>query len=195
MKRNLLFVMLGVLVIAAGMQPTLIKAEISTEVFQSGKIVAGFIAGATIYGIANLVAQKIINTKSFTKGFYSDPLFTASSYGSSSNTKLNENGKAIVRPFGLAALLVCTIPAARWGTCPKLGMQDLVKPLALGVGGLLVVEAISGCVGYQKAPSTFSGSNVRKYELAGKYAGYMATVGGIALGGAVTSYALWKRYK
>ncbi len=191
MKKNLSFVMSGLLMTAAGMQTIPAKAD---EIIEARKIALGVVAASVVYGGANLVAQKFISSESFTRGFYKGSLFKAGSYGCSSKTKLNENSKALVRPCGLAALLVCTIPAARWGTCPKLGMQDLAMPLALGVGGLLAAETVAGCVGYKTSRPDFEGST-RQYTTAGKYAGCVATIGVITLGAGITSYALWQRYK
>ena len=195
MKKNLSFVMSGLLMTAAGMQTIPAKAD---EIIEARKIALGVVAASVVYGGANLGAQKVIskviNSESFTGGFYKGSLFKLCSYGCSSTMKFNETSKALVRPCVLAALLVCTIPAARWGTCPKLGMQDLAMPLALGVGGLLVAETFVGYVSYRKAPDTFAG-DVRKYTTAGKYAGYVATIGGITLGAGITGYTLLQRYK
>ena len=195
MKKNLSFVMSGLLMTAAGMQTIPAKAD---EIIEARKIALGVVAASVVYGGANLGAQKVIskviNSESFTGGFYKGSLFKLCSYGCSSTMKFNETSKALVRPCVLAALLVCTIPAARWGTCPKLGMQDLAMPLALGVGGLLAAETVAGCVGYKTSRPDFEGST-RQYTTAGKYAGCVATIGVITLGAGITSYALWQRYK
>ncbi len=185
MKKDLLVIMFGVLVITAGIQPTLVKAE--GEIIQAGKILAGSVTGAAVYGLANYVATKNLGEGNFARGFY----------GTSSSLKKGERAKKenpLVQPLKLATLLtVCAIPAARLGTWPKLGMQDLVKPLTYGVGGLLTAEAFAGYVGYQNLPSNFAG-DIRKWTNAGLWASNVATGGGIALGGLAASYILLKRY-
>ncbi len=215
MKKNLLFEIFGLLVFAVGMQPTLIKAE--NEIIERGKIVAGSIAGAIVYGVASNMAMVRVSPEFFTQGFMQDKvIFNTGLSNQQKGVLFNpKNRNQIALWHGVhetwwrgAVLSIPVTAAARYGSWPQLGMEDLVKPLAIGLGCLLATGAIAGTIGYARAAYNpdYARAMVLTYDIRNddaKYRGYFANLyardagykGGVVLGAGIVCYTLLQRYK
>ena len=142
----------------------LLAKKIKTEAVESGKIVAGSILAACLYGIINDSVTVRVCPEYFTKGFHEIMLYNNLVFGmgfqaSTIKPLLNPNNKTLISLYwgafatwwvgaGLGAL---NAAAARFGSWPKVSMNELAQPLAKGMAGVLGGSLAAGIYGYKKA--------------------------------------------
>ncbi len=138
--------------------------KVRSEVVESGKIVAGSILAACLYGIINDSVTVRVCPEYFTKGFHEIMLYRNVVIGmgfrpSTIEPLLNPNNKTLISLYwgtfatwwvgaGLGALNAAT---ARFGSRPKVSMNELAWPLAKGMAGVLAGSLAAGIYGYRGA--------------------------------------------
>lgn len=188
------------------------------ETYQAGKIVAGSVAAAITYGIANDMITARVCPEYFTEGFHRNALEWMDLNIDTRASLLNPaHVNQIAFWWGPRAtwwfgrnLSIPVIIAARLGSWPKLGMEDLIKPLAIGLGALLSTGMIAGGIGYvvakmnpefrdeimqlSQASSIIDDETKCRY-VADTFAHQIGYAGAAVVGVGVIVYTLWERYK
>lgn len=196
--------------------------QVAREALESGKIFAGAVGAAVAYGIINDQVTVRVCPEYFTQGFHRSDVLGMGLSQERQNMLLDKNnptkiglwwGVNATWLFG-ALLGVPTIAAARVGSWPKLQMEDLVKPVGVGVAGLLGTGLVAGIIGYNtvKNKQTLKGKRNIAFSqgasfdawdfneeachgyVTDAYAHKAAYAGGAAVTVGLVGYTLAKRY-
>jgi hypothetical protein len=195
---------------------------VAREVLESGKIFGGAVGAAVAYGIINDQVTVRVCPEYFTQGFHRSNVRGMGLSKERQNMLLDKNNPTKIglwwgvnATWWFGALLgVPTIAAARVGSWPKLQMEDLVKPVGVGVAGLLGTGLVAGIIGYntvknkqtlkEKKNMAFSqGASFDAFDFNEKvchgyvidaYAHKAAYAGGAAVTLGLVGYTLYERY-
>ncbi len=188
------------------------------ETYQAGKIVTGSIAAAVTYGIANDMITARVCPEYFTEGFHREALRWMDLSIETRQSLLNTaNVNQIALWWGVRAtwwfgrdLAIPVICAARIGSWPQLGMEDIIKPLAIGLGSLWTAGMVAGGIGYSIAKnnpefrdeiirlsgaSSIIDNETKCRYVADTFTHQIGYAGGAAVGAGIVGYTLWQRYK
>lgn len=192
------------------------------ETYQAGKILAGSVAAAVTYGIANDMITARVCPEYFTEGFHRNALKWMESRSLLSSAKVESllnpaNVNEIALWWGVRAtwwfgrnLSIPVICAARIGSWPKLGMEDIIKPLAIGLGSVWTAGMVAGGIGYSVAKnnpefrdeiirlsgaSSIIDNETKCRYVADTFTHQIGYAGGVAVGAGIVGYTLWQRYK
>jgi hypothetical protein len=142
------------------------------EIGECVAIVGASIGAACLYGIANDQVTARICPEYFSEGFHKrmrdnwDGLVLGNARQILENTKSPTIVASIWGPIASwwvgARLAIPIALAARVGSWPKLGVKDLIKPLAVSCSITGMSALIAGAIGYYKAgDSSFNGLSFR----------------------------------